>query len=62
MAENGWFLNTNPEMTLYIPSHIYTNAEDVAICYGAHWNAYQQKEDGTWEYISYRGYTEPTTE
>jgi hypothetical protein len=34
IPENSWFLNSNPDMTLYVPSAIFTDSESVADQYG----------------------------
>jgi hypothetical protein len=62
VPENGWFFGTDQNLKLYIPSSINTSFDTVALCYGPHWNAYKQKTDGGWEYLSYSSYTEPTIE
>ena len=61
LPENGWFINTTQNMTLYVPADLFVEPDSITDKYGQHWNAFMNigtQEDPSWTYISYSGYTE----
>ena len=59
LPENGWFINTTQNMTLYVPADLL---DIIGEKYGEHWNAFANigtQENPNWTYITkYEGYTE----
>ena len=61
LPENGWFINTTQNMTLYVPADLFVEPDSITDKYGQHWNAFMNigtQEDPNWTYISYSGYSD----
>ena len=58
IPDNSWFINSNPDMTLYVPADIYTDPDSLIDRYGEHWNACSKDASGNWRYIMPVSFTE----
>lgn len=61
LPENGWFINTTQNMTLYVPADLFVEPDSITDKYGQHWNACMNigtQDYPSWTYISYSGYTD----
>lgn len=58
IPDNSWFINSNPDMALYVPADIYTDPDSLIDRYGEHWNACSKDASGNWRYIMPVSFTE----